>query len=87
MKKGHSCSTQYHELKTETIIILKGKLYIYIGNDINNLDKKEYCEGDTITIKPYTIHKMEGIDDCLYLETSTPELWDVVRLHDSYGRV
>ena len=87
MKEGHSCSTQYHELKTETIVILKGKLRIYIGNDIDSLTFNEYNEGDYITIKPYTIHKMEGISDCLYLETSTIELWDVIRLKDDYGRV
>lgn len=87
MKKGHCCSTQYHELKTETILVLKGTLKIYIGPDIDNLQDKEFTEGEFVTIKPYTVHRMEGIDDCLYLETSTTELWDVVRLQDVYGRV
>ena len=87
MKEGHSCSTQYHKLKTETIIILKGKLKILIGDDLNSLQSNDYNEGDNITIKPYTIHKMIGITDCLYLETSTNELWDIVRLNDEYGRI
>ena len=87
MKEGHSCSTQYHKLKTETILVLKGNLRIFIGNDINSLEFKDYNEGDYITIKPYTIHKMLGITDCLYLETSTNELWDVVRLQDDYNRI
>jgi len=87
MKTGHSCSTQYHELKTETIIVLSGKLFIYTGESLDSLEKKEYNFGDTITIKPYIIHKMESIEDCLYLETSTNELWDVIRLKDDYGRV
>lgn len=87
MKEGHSCSTQYHKLKTETIIVLKGVLRIFIGNDINSLEFKDYQEGENITIKPYTIHKMLGITDCLYLETSTNELWDVVRLQDDYNRI
>ena len=87
MKEGHSCSTQYHELKTETIVVLNGILRIFIGNDINSLDYKDYKEGEYITIKPYTIHKMLGITDCLYLETSTNELWDVIRLQDNYGRL
>jgi mannose-6-phosphate isomerase len=86
MKKGHSCSTQYHELKTETITVLQGKLRIYVGSTLESLEAKEYNPGDSITITPYTVHKMEGIDDCLYLEASTPELWDVVRLQDNYGR-
>lgn len=87
MKKGNACITQYHELKTETIVILKGKLNIYVGNDMNSLTINEYNEGDYITIKPYTIHKIEGITDCIYFETSTIELWDVIRLKDDYGRV
>jgi len=87
MKENHSCSTQYHELKTETIVILKGILGIFIGNDIKSLEFKDYKEGDYITIKPYTIHKMTGMSDCLYLETSTNELWDVVRIQDDYGRI
>jgi len=86
MYEGHSCSTQYHELKTETIVVLKGILRIFIGNDLNSLEFKDYMEGDNITIKPYTIHKMMGISDCLYMETSTNELWDVIRLEDDYGR-
>lgn len=87
MKKGHKCSTQYHELKRETIVVLSGILNISIGSSVDTLETKEYTYGDTVTIEPYTIHKMEAVEDCLYLETSTNELWDVVRLQDSYGRV
>ena len=56
MKKGNACSIQYHELKTETIVVLSGKLNIYIGDKLENLECVEYNYGDTITIKPYTIH-------------------------------
>jgi mannose-6-phosphate isomerase len=87
MKTGHSCSIQYHELKTETITVLSGRMNIYIGESLENLQKKEYTFGETITIKPYTIHRMEAIEDSLYLETSTNELWDVIRLQDNYNRV
>jgi len=86
MKKGHACSIQYHELKTETIIVLSGKLNIYIGDSIENLSVKEYVFGETVTIKPYTIHRMEAIEDSLYIESSTNELWDVIRLQDNYNR-
>ena len=88
MKKGHSCSIQYHELKTETITVLTGSLNIYVGDTLEKLQLKVYTPGDTITIKPYTVHRMEAsTDDCLYTETSTNELWDVVRLKDNYNRV
>ena len=87
MKQGHKCSTQYHELKKETIVVLSGVLNISIGDSLETLETKPYKHGDTVTIAPYTVHKMEAVEDCLYLETSTNELWDVVRLQDSYGRV
>jgi len=81
MTKGNKCSLQYHELKKETILVLSGVLLITIGNK-----QKEYRFGETVTIPPYTVHRMEAIEDALYTETSTNELWDVVRLQDAYGR-
>jgi quercetin dioxygenase-like cupin family protein len=86
MKKGHACSIQYHELKTETIVVLSGKLNIYIGDTLETLTVKEYVFGDTVTIKPYIIHRMEAVEDSLYIESSTNELWDVIRLQDNYNR-
>jgi hypothetical protein len=86
MKGGHKCSLQYHKLKKETIIVLTGTLKITIGENIDSLEDKLYTSGDTVTIAPYIIHRMEAVEDCLYTETSTNELWDVVRLQDSYGR-
>ena len=86
MKKGECCSLQYHELKKETVYVLSGKLKLYIGNDINSLEERVMKPGDHITINPYTIHRMEGIEDSYYLEASTNQLWDVVRLHDKYNR-
>ena len=86
MKKCHCCSIQYHELKTETIIVLNGKLNIYTGTDKDNLSIKIYSAGETITINPYTIHRMEALEDSLYIECSTNELWDVVRISDKYNR-
>jgi len=86
MKKGHSCSIQYHKLKRETIMVLSGILKISTGSSLETLVSKLYTTGDTITIEPYTVHRMEAVEDCLYTETSTNELWDVVRLQDNYGR-
>ena len=86
MKANECCSMQYHELKRETIYVLSGKVRLYIGNDIENLMQKEMLPGDKITILPYTIHRMEGIEDSEYLECSTNELWDVIRLEDKYKR-
>jgi mannose-6-phosphate isomerase len=86
MKKGHKCSIQYHKLKRETITVLTGSLVISIGPSLETLEAKLYGPSETVTIEPYTVHRMEAAEDCLYMETSTNELWDVVRLQDAYGR-
>ena len=87
MKKNHRCSLQFHNFKKETIYILKGKLKITTGTNRKNLKSRIYIKGESITIKPKIIHRMEAINDSLYLEASTPELHDVVRIVDDYKRV
>ena len=86
MKKGHRCSLQYHEKKKETIFVISGSLNITLGNDTNNLNEKVYSSGDSLTLNPGQIHRMEAIEDSIYLEASTPELDDVIRLKDDYKR-
>ena len=86
MWKGHRCSLQFHNHKKETIYVLSGQLKIISGPDQNNLTGKIYTVGDSITISPGTVHRMEGVEDSVYLEASTPEMDDVVRLVDDYDR-
>lgn len=86
MEAGHRCSLQYHNLKKETIYVLSGKLKIYEGDSADKLSSKIYSSGDSITIPPGRVHRMEGIEQCVYLEASTPEMDDVVRLVDDYQR-
>ncbi len=87
MLSGHRCSTQYHNIKQETIYVLSGKLKISCGSEIDELEENIYEGGATITIPPKLIHRMEAIEDSVYLEASTPEMDDVVRLEDDYKRV
>lgn len=86
MWKGHRCSLQLHNFKKETIYVLSGKLRIISGSDIENLSERIYTSGETITISPGIVHRMEGAEDSVYLEASTPEMDDVVRLVDDYQR-
>ena len=82
MKKGCRCSLQYHEKKTETIVVLDGSLRIEL--DGKKLDLKT---NETITILPFQEHRMSATEnDCLYLEASTNELEDVIRIEDDYNR-
>lgn len=86
MWAGHRCSLQYHNFKKETIYVLSGVLKIIQGTTQENLEEKLYRAGDSITIPPGLIHRMEGVEDSVYLEASTPEMEDVVRLVDDYQR-
>lgn len=86
MNKEHRCSLQYHKIKCETIYVLSGALRIYSGVDQEHLGSKIFHSGDVITITPGTVHRMEGAEDSVYLEASTPEMDDVVRLSDDYKR-
>ena len=80
MKKNCRCSLQYHKKKIETITSLKGNLYIQIKN--KSIILKPF---NSITIKPFTKHRMYAKNsNCIYLESSTIELKDVVRLEDDY---
>ena len=86
MLKGHRCSLQLHNHKKETIYVLSGQLRIISGPDQDNLTGKIYSEGESITISPGVVHRMEGVEDSIYLEASTQEMDDVVRLVDDYER-
>ncbi|MDP2750265.1 MAG: cupin [Nanoarchaeota archaeon] len=82
MKHGHQCSYQYHEKKLETIVVLSGILTI-IGEN----GDKDYKAGEVITILPLEKHRMAARRvDAIYLECSTSELDDVIRVEDDYGR-
>jgi quercetin dioxygenase-like cupin family protein len=82
---GHALSLQYHNLKDETIYVHSGKLLYEIERN-GELVRIEMQPGDSIHVSPKTVHRMTAIDDCDVLEASTPELDDVVRLEDRYGR-
>ena len=82
---GHALSLQYHNLKDETMYLHAGKMLFETEVD-GQLVQKEMTPGDSVHISPKTIHRITAIDDCDVLEVSTPELDDVVRLEDRYGR-
>ncbi len=86
VKAGESLSLQYHERKDETIHVLRGRMVFKVGKGAERLVEVKLEEGMSFRIQPGTRHRMEAITDCDLLEASTPELDDVVRLEDRYGR-
>jgi mannose-6-phosphate isomerase-like protein (cupin superfamily) len=87
IKAGESLSLQYHERKDETIHVLRGQMVFRVGSEGEELREVKLDEGMSFRVRPGTRHRMEAISDCDLLEASTPELDDVVRLEDRYGRV
>lgn len=83
---GESLSLQYHERKDETIHVLRGRMVFLVGESEDELREVELDEGMSFRVQPGTRHRMTAVSDCDLLEASTPELDDVVRLQDRYGR-
>ena len=89
VNKGHSLSLQYHRVKDETIMLQAGRLLFETGGagePNGTLRAVEMGPGDVFHITPGTLHRMNALEDCDIVEVSTPELDDVVRLEDRYGR-
>lgn len=86
INKDKRLSLQFHEKKCETQYLFSGKVKFTFGVNENNLQEIILNPGDKFDIHPYTIHRVEGIEDSLIFEVSTPELDDVVKLADDYGR-
>lgn len=84
---GEQLSVQYHERKDETVYLLSGEMKYWVqlpGDSV--LRDQQLVAGQSFRITPLTVHYMEAITDCDVLEASTPELDDVVRMNDRYGR-
>ena len=85
IKQGETLSLQYHNVKEETLFVVRGELKLTIES---NGDRRvlPLREGESFHIPPRLIHRMEAVVDTDVAEVSTPELDDVVRLEDRYGR-
>ncbi len=82
---GHALSLQYHNEKDETIFLASGRMLFEIQEQ-GELVRREMLPGEAVHVTPRTVHRMTAITDCDIFEVSTPELHDVVRLEDRYGR-
>jgi mannose-6-phosphate isomerase len=87
VRAGHSLSVQYHERKDETIHLLTGSMIYRVADAPGGaLREVALAAGESFRNLPGTVHQMEALTDCDVLEASTPDLDDVVRLSDRYGR-
>ena len=87
IKKGHKLSLQYHEQKEETILVSKGQMLFLFENEKGEMEEIPLQSGEAHHVPPGKKHRMIAVEDCDVFEVSTPQLDDVVRLEDGYGRV
>lgn len=82
---GQRLSRQYHRVKDETLLVNAGEMDLEIGPapEARTLRMRP---GDVFHVTPGTVHRMIAVTDVDVVEVSTPELDDVVRLDDDYGR-
>lgn len=85
LASGHSLSLQYHERKDETLFILEGEVRLLVEVD-GVMEERTLKEGEAFRIRPGVKHRMRADRPCVLVEVSSPELDDVVRLEDAYGR-
>jgi mannose-6-phosphate isomerase len=83
---GHALSLQYHEVKDETLFLAEGEVELIVEEN-GSMVSTVLRGGDSYRITANTRHRMvAGENGCDIIEVSTPELDDVVRLEDRYGR-
>ena len=85
VNRGESLSLQFHEMKEETLFVVRGELRLTIEHD-GDRRVIGLREGEAFHIPPRLIHRMEAVVDTDVAEVSTPEIHDVIRLEDRYGR-
>ena len=84
---GQELSVQYHKKKDETVYLLSGSISYRVQREgSDRLDDVQLRVGESFRTTPGTIHQMVAVTDCDVLEVSTPEVDDIVRLSDKYGR-
>ena len=87
VQAGHALSLQYHQYKDETIYLFSGKAILHCGKSKDAMQVLDLSPGDSYHVPPGALHRLEAVTDCDFFEVSTPQLEDVVRLDDRYGRV
>jgi len=86
IEAGKRLSLQRHVVKDESIYVAAGRLRLFLEDDSGEVRVEELVEGDHRHVPTGRIHRYEAIERTELIEVSTPELDDVVRLDDDFGR-
>ena len=83
---GKRLSLQYHNNKDETLYLLSGRMQLDLEDDGGALVQHVVEPGESFRVPAGRRHRIHALEECSVLEASTPELDDVVRIQDEYGR-
>ncbi|MEX0991161.1 MAG: cupin domain-containing protein [Actinomycetota bacterium] len=89
IEAGKRLSLQYHEVKDETILVISGRLRLHLadeGGEAGEVAVTVLGPGESRHVPPRAVHRYEAIERTELAEVSTPELDDVVRVEDDFGR-
>lgn len=86
VREGHELSLQYHRMKDETMRLLEGSCELHLRTAEGEERRVVMRPGDAQHIPPGVVHRLVAVTDVRLVEVSTPELGDVVRIEDRYGR-
>jgi len=86
IETGRRLSLQYHQTKDEWLHVLDGRLRLTLEDAAGNVSDRELGPGGSARVATGRHHRYEAIERCTLIEVSTPELDDVVRLEDDFGR-
>jgi mannose-6-phosphate isomerase len=86
IRAGEQLSLQFHREKDETIYLHSGRIELEIGEPGKPTNVEVVGPGRAFRLEPGTVHRWKALEDAIVLEVSTPQLDDVVRLEDRYGR-
>ena len=87
IRTGHSLSLQFHREKDESWYVESGRAQLELGNSGDAiLNTEVIAAGACFRFRPGTVHRVTALEDTTIIEVSTPQLDDVVRLEDAYGR-
>jgi mannose-6-phosphate isomerase len=87
IEAGCRLSLQYHCQKDETLFLVRGRLALELEGPTGTIEYREALPGEAFHIPPGRRHRLAALETCDVLEVSTPELEDVVRVHDDFGRL
>jgi mannose-6-phosphate isomerase len=87
VKAGESLSLQFHRQKDESWLVHSGRAELELAEPGKKLPSSEVVgPGTAFHIRPGTVHRVRAVEDTTIVEVSTPQIEDVVRLEDRYGR-